>query len=528
MTQPSTAHAAKVIAVTVAAAVGGFLFGFDSSVINGAVDSIEENFALSSFVTGFAVAIALLGCAVGAWFAGRLADRWGRKRVMMLGSVLFVVSSAGSGLAFSVPDLMLWRVLGGLGIGIASVIAPTYISEIAPARYRGSLASLQQLAITLGIFAALLSDAVLQNAAGGASNDLWWGLEAWRWMFLVGVVPAAVYGILAVLIPESPRYLVGQDLDEEAAEVLANVTGELEPEERVREIRLTLRRDTKASFGDIRGPVFGLQSIVWVGITMAIFQQFVGINAIFYYSTTLWQSVGFTENESFTTSVITALINVVMTFVAILFVDKVGRRPLLMGGSLGMFVEPTAGRDRVLPSRGRGRRRDAAGTVGRRRTRRRERLRHLLRRHLGPHHVGHAGRDVPEPNAGSRARYQYGRELDREFHRDPGLPAVDIGGGPVVPLRIVRVLRVAVVLLRQDEDPGDQGNGTRGHADLIPGGDQPTSRSSSASVPFGATPLPFPADALPCAAAFGDATVCGVAVHPVTRRTTSSTVSPSS
>ena len=134
MTQPSTAHAAKVIAVTVAAAVGGFLFGFDSSVINGAVDSIQDNFALSSFVTGFAVAIALLGCAVGAWFAGRLADSWGRKRVMLLGSALFVISSIGSGLAFSVPDLMLWRVLGGLGIGIASVIAPTYISEIAPAR----------------------------------------------------------------------------------------------------------------------------------------------------------------------------------------------------------------------------------------------------------------------------------------------------------------------------------------------------------------------------------------------------------
>ncbi|WP_407444259.1 sugar porter family MFS transporter [Rhodococcus sp. (in: high G+C Gram-positive bacteria)] len=338
MTQPSSAHAAKVIAVTVAAAVGGFLFGFDSPVINGAVESIEQNFALSSFVTGFAVAIALLGCAVGAWFAGRLADRWGRKRVMVLGSILFLVSSTGSGLAFSVPDLMLWRVLGGLGIGIASVIAPTYISEIAPARYRGGLASLQQLAITLGIFAALLSDAVLQNAAGGASNDLWWGLEAWRWMFLVGVVPAVVYGVLAVLIPESPRYLVGKDLDEEAAEVLANVTGELDPEERVREIRLTLRRDTKASFGDIRGPVFGLQSIVWVGITMAIFQQFVGINAIFYYSTTLWQSVGFSENQSFTTSVITALINVVMTFVAILFVDRIGRRPLLMTGSLGMFV----------------------------------------------------------------------------------------------------------------------------------------------------------------------------------------------
>lgn len=338
VTQPSGGHAAKVIAVTVAAAVGGFLFGFDSSVINGAVDSIQGNFGLGDFFTGFVVAIALLGCAVGAWFAGALADRWGRKKVMLLGSALFTISSIGSGFAFSVPDLMLWRVLGGIGIGIASVIAPTYISEIAPARYRGSLASLQQLAITVGIFSALLSDAVLQNAAGGPTNDLWWGLEAWRWMFLVGVIPALVYGILALLIPESPRYLVGKNLDREAAEVLANITGELHPDERVHEIRLTLRRESTSSFGDIRGPRFGLQPLVWVGIIMAIFQQFVGINAIFYYSTTLWKSVGFTENQSFTTSVITSVINVAMTFVAILFVDRIGRRILLMIGSIGMFV----------------------------------------------------------------------------------------------------------------------------------------------------------------------------------------------
>ncbi|EKT77569.1 major facilitator superfamily sugar transporter [Rhodococcus opacus M213] len=361
MTQMSERHTAKVIGVTVAAAVGGFLFGFDSSVINGAVDSIQGHFELGSFFTGFAVAIALLGCAVGAWFAGRLADRWGRKKVMLLGSVLFVVSSLGAGLAFSVPDLMLWRVLGGLGIGIASVIAPTYIAEIAPARYRGALASLQQLAITLGIFAALLSDAVLQNAAGGASNELWLNLEAWRWMFIVGVVPAVVYGILALLIPESPRYLVGKHLDQEAADILANITGEVDPHERVSEIRLTLRHESTASFDDIRGPKFGLQPIVWVGIFMAIFQQFVGINAIFYYSTTLWKSVGFTENESFTTSVITAIINVGMTFVAILFVDRIGRRILLMVGSLGMFVSllmaaiafsqaTGSGDDVVLPS----------------------------------------------------------------------------------------------------------------------------------------------------------------------------------
>ncbi|MCQ4122282.1 sugar porter family MFS transporter [Rhodococcus tibetensis] len=361
MTQISEGHTAKVIGVTVAAAVGGFLFGFDSSVINGAVDSIQGHFELSSFFTGFAVAIALLGCAVGAWFAGRLADRWGRKKVMLLGSVLFVVSSLGAGLAFSVPDLMLWRVLGGLGIGIASVIAPTYIAEIAPARYRGALASLQQLAITLGIFAALLSDAVLQNAAGGASNELWLNLEAWRWMFIVGVVPAVVYGIIALMIPESPRYLVGKHLDQEAADILANITGEVDPQGRVSEIRVTLRHESTASFDDIRGPKFGLQPIVWVGIFMAIFQQFVGINAIFYYSTTLWKSVGFTENESFVTSVITAVINVGMTFVAILFVDRIGRRILLMVGSLGMFVSlltaaiafsqaTGSGDDVVLPS----------------------------------------------------------------------------------------------------------------------------------------------------------------------------------
>ena len=331
-------HTAKVIGVTVAAAVGGFLFGFDSSVVNGAVDSIESNFGLGKLMTGFAVAIALLGCALGAWFAGRLADVWGRKRVMLLGSALFIISAIGTAYTQTIPDLLLWRVLGGIGIGIASVIAPAYISEIAPARYRGALASMQQLAITAGIFAALLSDAVLANSAGSAANTLWWGLEAWRWMFLVGVVPAIVYGVLALLIPESPRYLVGRNRDEEAARILQTVTGESDPLDRVKEIKLTVKRESKTSIKDIAGPSFGLHPLVWVGIWLAVFQQFVGINAIFYYSTTLWQSVGFSESDSFKTSVITAVINVGMTFVAILFVDRIGRRKLLLAGSVGMFI----------------------------------------------------------------------------------------------------------------------------------------------------------------------------------------------
>jgi SP family sugar:H+ symporter-like MFS transporter len=336
--QQTDTHTAKVVGVTVAAAVGGFLFGFDSSVVNGAVDSIQGQFKLGDFVVGFAVAVALLGCAVGAWFAGQLADRIGRKKVMMIAALLFVVSSIGAGMANSVEWLIVWRIIGGLGIGTASVIAPAYISEIAPARYRGALASTQQLAITLGIFAALLSDAILAGSAGGASNVYWWGLEAWRWMFIVGVVPAVIYGLLSLSIPESPRYLVAKNLDEEAAQVLSRVTGEPHPAERIKEIRITLRRDSRASFQDITGEHGGLHPLVWVGMGLAVLQQFVGINAIFYYSTTLWKSVGFSESQSFTTSVITAVVNVVMTFVAILFVDRVGRRKLLLSGSAGMFI----------------------------------------------------------------------------------------------------------------------------------------------------------------------------------------------
>ena len=331
------AHPAKVIGVTVAAAVGGLLFGFDTAVINGAVDAIGEEFELSSGVLGFTVAITLLGCAVGAWFAGQLADRLGRKKVMVAAAILFALNSVGSGYAFSEWDLMFWRLVGGLAIGTASVIAPGYIAEVAPSKWRGALGSVQQLAITLGIFAALLSDAFLANSAGSALGELWWGLPAWRWMLLVGVVPAIVYGVLALTIPESPQFLVRRDRDEDAAKVLRDVSGVQDTGRKIREIRESFNTE-RATFKDLRGPRLGLQPILWVGMAIAAFQQLVGINAIFYYSTTLWQSVGFSESDSFTTSVITSVVNVVMTLVAIAFVDRIGRRKLLMIGSAGMFV----------------------------------------------------------------------------------------------------------------------------------------------------------------------------------------------
>jgi SP family sugar:H+ symporter-like MFS transporter len=329
----------KVIALAAAGAIGGFLFGFDSSVVNGAVDAIQDDFSLTAAFTGFAVASALLGCAVGAYLAGRLADRLGRIPVMLIGAVLFLVSSIGSGFAFAAWDLTVWRLIGGLGIGIASVIAPAYISEIAPKAIRGSLASLQQLAITIGIFTALLSDAVLANVAGGANEVFFLGLDAWRWMFLVCAVPAIVYGVVALRLPESPRFLLMTDKKEKATKVLASITPANQLDKAVADIEAGIREDAaNADKNSLRGKRFGLLPIVWVGIILSMLQQLVGINVIFYYSTTLWSSVGFKESDSLTISVITSVTNVAVTFVAIFLVDKVGRRPILLFGSVGMAV----------------------------------------------------------------------------------------------------------------------------------------------------------------------------------------------
>jgi SP family sugar:H+ symporter-like MFS transporter len=330
---------AKVIILAIAGALGGFLFGFDSSVVNGAVDAIEGQFDLSASLTGFAVASALIGCAIGAYVAGRLADWKGRIPAMVVGAALFFISALGAGFAFSVWDLVIWRLVGGLGIGIASVIAPAYIAEISPKNLRGRLGSLQQLAITLGIFAALLSDALFANAAGTAGSEFWFGLEAWRWMFIAGVVPAVVYGIVAIKLPESPRYLVLKNRDDDVRAIFKRLWPTDDVERAIKDMRAGIELDQQGSKkGALRGNRLGLKPIVWIGIILSVFQQFVGINVIFYYSTTLWKSVGFAESDSLTISVITSVTNIVVTFIAIALVDRVGRKPILLVGSLGMTI----------------------------------------------------------------------------------------------------------------------------------------------------------------------------------------------
>ncbi|WOF21872.1 sugar porter family MFS transporter [Microbacterium betulae] len=336
--QHHTRTSGRVIGIAIAAALGGFLFGFDTAVINGAVDALAADFALEAALKGFAVSSALLGCVVGAWFAGSIANRWGRVPVMLVAAVLFFVSSIGSGFAFGVVDLIVWRVVGGIGVGAASVIAPAYIAEVSPARIRGRLGSLQQLAIVLGIFAALLSNALLAAISGGANEVLWWGVDAWRWMFLAEAVPAVVYGVMSLRLPESPRYLVRKGDYDRASQVLLDFTGEPDVNLKIQQIRDSLDSEKRESLRDIAGPVLGLKPIVWIGLLLSVFQQFVGINVIFYYSTTLWRSVGFDESSALTTSVITSVTNIVVTIVAILLIDRVGRRALLLTGSVLMTI----------------------------------------------------------------------------------------------------------------------------------------------------------------------------------------------
>jgi SP family sugar:H+ symporter-like MFS transporter len=323
--------------VSIAAALGGFLFGYDTAVINGTTGALEAQWGIGSVETGVVVSSALLGCAVGAWFAGSLANKIGRPKVMMLAAIVFFVTSLGSALATGPVDLTIWRVIGGFAIGAASVIAPAYIAEISPAHLRGRLGSLQQFAIVLGIFGALIVNYGIQASAGGASGEVPWGGTAWRWMFAAAAIPAFVYFMFSLNIPESPRYLVAkQQLDKARMVLLKYVGGNVD--HKIIEIQGTLTSDHPPRISDVRGPRFGLLPIVWVGIFLSMFQQFVGINVIFYYSTSLWQSVGFSENDAFLTSVINSIVNIAGTILAIYLVDRIGRKKLLLWGSAIMFV----------------------------------------------------------------------------------------------------------------------------------------------------------------------------------------------
>lgn len=329
-----------VIGLTLVATLGGFLFGFDSGVINGTVKGLESAFNAADIGSGFNVASMLLGCAVGAFFAGRLADLYGRRSMLIVSAVLFIISAWGSGIAGSSGEFIVYRILGGLAVGAASVMAPAYIAEIAPAKYRGALATVQQVAIITGLFLSFLSNYQLANISGSAENPLWWDYETWRWMFWMEIIPASIFFISLLFIPESPRFLVAKKKVSKAEKVLSKLYGDIVGKKKVGDIGASLAQDGhKPRFSDLYDKVKGrVRPIVWIGIGLAVFQQFVGINVVFYYGAVLWQAVGFGENDALLINVVSGALSIGAVAAALLLVDKIGRKPLLVIGSVGMSI----------------------------------------------------------------------------------------------------------------------------------------------------------------------------------------------
>ncbi|KAF1704855.1 sugar porter family MFS transporter [Pseudoxanthomonas suwonensis] len=329
-----------IILISLVATIGGFLFGYDSGVINGTVDGLVAAFKSDAAVTGFNVASMLLGCAVGAWFAGTLADRYGRRTMQLWAAVFFIVSAWGSGIATSSAEFVVYRVLGGLAVGAASGMSPAYIAEVAPARYRGRLATVQQIAIISGLFFSFLSNWWLAGHAGASTAVLWWDYEAWRWMFWAELAPAFLFLGALFFIPESPRYLVARGLKDKAAKVLARLYGEQGGARKLAEIDASLAADHhRPRLSDLISKATGkVRPIVWVGIGLATFQQLVGINVVFYYGAVLWQAVGFSENDALLINVLSGALSIGACLVTIVLVDRVGRKPLLWVGSAGMAV----------------------------------------------------------------------------------------------------------------------------------------------------------------------------------------------
>jgi SP family sugar:H+ symporter-like MFS transporter len=326
-----------VILITLVATIGGFLFGFDSGVINGTVDGLKTAFDSDNVVTGFNVASMLMGCALGALAAGRLADRFGRRTILLVASVCFFVSAWGSGISQDSVEFIIYRVLGGLAVGAASVLAPAYISEIAPAKVRGMLSSVQQVAIISGLFFAFLSNYFIAGKAGSSLHVFAWGYEAWRWMFWVELIPAVTFFFALLIIPESPRFLVASGKKDKAVSVLKKLMSGGE-EEKAAEIQQSLKAGHRPRFRDLIDAKRGLRPIVWVGIGLAILQQITGINVIFYYGSVLWQAAGFAESHALLINVIGGAVSITACIASILTIDRLGRKPLLLIGSVGMAL----------------------------------------------------------------------------------------------------------------------------------------------------------------------------------------------
>ena len=316
----------KLLLYTFVAALGGLLFGFDTAVINGAMPFFTQHFNISGVMQGWAVSSALIGCIVGAIVIGRPGDVFGRRLMLKLLALLFLISAIGVGLAVNISMFVIFRFIGGLAVGGASVLSPAYISEISPPAYRGRLTMTFQLAIVIGILAAFFSDYLLLNT--GENN--------WRWMFLSQCIPALTYFALLFSIGKSPRWLVRNGESEAAREVIRQVNPDADIDRVIKDIELSLKQETNSKKVSILQKKY--MPLVFIGIAIGFFNQFTGINVIMYYATDIFRSAGFSTDSALGQTVILGLTNLIFTLIAMQVIDRFGRKFMLLVGSLGMTV----------------------------------------------------------------------------------------------------------------------------------------------------------------------------------------------
>lgn len=333
----SSVNMALIAAIVAVATIGGLLFGYDSGAVNGTQTGLTAEFHLSATELGFTVGSLLIGCAVGAFFAGRLADVIGRRNVMLIAAALFVAGALTQGLTHLHWLFVVARFCGGMAVGAASVLSPLYISEVAPAHIRGRLTTVQQVMIITGLTAAFVVNYFVAQAAGNSLGELA-GVKAWRWMYLAQAIPAVVFLVALFFIPESPRHLVSSGRKEQALAVLTDLFGPAEAQRKIADIQASFSHEHRPRLSDVTMPGTGFRPIVWAGLLLATFQQFVGINIIFYYGETLWKLAGVSESAALERNVVSGLVSIAAVFAAILLIDKIGRKPLLLIGSAGMTV----------------------------------------------------------------------------------------------------------------------------------------------------------------------------------------------
>ncbi|WP_183557782.1 sugar porter family MFS transporter [Mucilaginibacter sp. SP1R1] len=332
---------AYVTLICFTAGLGGFLFGFDTAVISGAINFLRNQFHLSAVMEGWLMSSALLGCVFGAAISGYLADKYGRKKILLLSAILFIVSAAGCAIAITPAFLVIARIVGGIGVGFAAMVAPMFISELSPANLRGRLVSLYQLAITLGILCSYLSNSFLlqyaSNAAAGANSFMHYYLvaEVWRGMLGSNMVPALLFFVFLLFVPESPRWLVKMGKTEEAGRILERVNGNGLAQSELFEIEKTISGET-GSFRQLLEP--GMRIALLIGLALPFLSQLSGITTVMYYAPAIFEKAGLKAGSAMGSASVIGFFNMIFTLVAIWKIDKWGRKPLLIWGFIGLSI----------------------------------------------------------------------------------------------------------------------------------------------------------------------------------------------